>query len=152
MPVIIVIYTVAPSSVSLKLLHARSGPAAIDDTNDLISDRDVSGIDLTIIHGMTYNLKATTDAVDPPPEFDWERRTASGFSDGDFLQDGPRPSQTAGDVRCTAAPVEDVRYFSLDYNVDNDKVIYVSADNDHPDVSVGQFVKLDVQGKSILLT
>ena len=99
------------------------------------------------MHGMTYNLKATTDAVDPPPEFDWERRTTSGTSDGDFLQDGIRPSQTASDVRCTAAPVEDVRYVSLDYNVDNDKFIYVSADNDHPDASVGQFVKLDVQGK-----
>ena len=144
--------TVAPSSITLTL-DSTSEPAAIGDTTALTSDTDVDGLDLTVIDGMTYNFKATTDNVDPPPEFDWERRAASAYSDGDILQDGTRPSQTASNVRCPATPAENnlVEYNVVNYNTDNDKFIYVSADNDHPNHSVGQFVKLNVQGKSILL-
>ena len=140
------VHTVAPTAVQLEFVEALSGAAAVSGTTAITAaTTDVGSGPLTVIHGLVSNFLATTDNVDPLCKFGWERRADAATTDNDVLQPGTLPDQTM--ITCTAAADTDEYMHMADYDDDNNKYIYVSADNDHGDAAVGQSVQLDVQGR-----
>ena len=142
--------TVAPTTVTLTLVFVSGEEAAIDASTELTADQDVSGATLTVINGNTHEFTAATDAVDPQCQFVWERRMNAGTPAATMLSPGTLPDQTANGITCTATASTDTYSHTMVYDVDDDQVLFVSADNNHNAVAVTQTVTLDIIGKLMI--
>ena len=139
-------YTVAVTNVNIYLLDAGSGASATSpDTTDLDADALlVSGVvtTLMLIHNLTYNFEARTDAITPQAEFNWYR-----YSNGETkeLLDNRPPGSS--EIICPPTTDSDTyQLVTVDFDVYDGRRIRVFADNPHADAAQMNDVLLDVRG------